>query len=254
MSTAQITITPQAPPPAYTPEPAPSITPMHMIDLALRQNEGVDKLIKLWEFQKDFEAHQAKKSYNAAFTAFKVNAPTIIKDGKVDYEPKAGNGPNVKYDYATLYTVCEAIIPALAAQGITHRWVTSDQKDNQITVTCILTHVDGHTESATLRGPLDTSGGKDAIKSIASSKSYLERYTLLAVTGMTAKGHDDDGGIPEEAPTAAPDPIMSAKTIPELQEAFMRLYSAAKKDGNAEACKAIGAAKDKRKKELENGK
>lgn len=227
------------------------VTPMQMLQAGMSQNVDIDKMIQLWDLQKDWEAHQARKAYNAAFAQFKANAPKIFKDSKVDYTPKSG-GQQVKYDYANLYAVCEAIIPALAAVGITHRWVPSDQTDGQITITCILTHVDGHSETATLRGPLDNSGGKDPIKAIASSKSYLERYSFLAVSGMAAAGHDDDGGQPEEEKPAQQDPIRSAKTLKELQEAFFAMYKGAEKAGDKKAMTAIIAAKDARKKELQN--
>jgi len=37
------------------------------------------------------------------------------------------------------------------------------------------------------------SGNKNPIQAIASTVSYLERYTLLAITGLTTKDMDDDG-------------------------------------------------------------
>jgi len=226
------------------------VTPMQLLQIAMNQNADIDKLTRLWELQKDWEAHEARKAYNAAFAAFKLSAPKITKNEEVDYTPRNG-GPPVKYNYATLDHVCAAIIPALAAVGIGHRWVTSDQTQNSITVTCILTHVDGHSESATMNGPLDTSGNKDAIKSIASSKSYLERYTLLAVSGMAAAGHDDDGGQPEEQPQPKKDdPIRGAATLEDLQKAYFSAYRAAEAANDKPAMDAIRKAKDVRKAEL----
>jgi hypothetical protein len=34
---------------------------------------------------------------------------------------------------------------------------------------------------------------KNAIQQVASTTTYLQRYTLLAITGMSTKGMDDDG-------------------------------------------------------------
>ena len=39
----------------------------------------------------------------------------------------------------------------------------------------------------------DTSGSKNAIQSIGSTITYLERYSLLALTGLAAHEMDDDG-------------------------------------------------------------
>ena len=49
-------------------------------------------------------------------------------------------------------------------------------------MTCQITHELGHSESVEMTAPPDDSGGKNTIQSIASTKTYLERYTLLAAT------------------------------------------------------------------------
>ncbi|MNL48938.1 ERF superfamily protein [compost metagenome] len=38
----------------------------------------------------------------------------------------------------------------------------------------------------------DNSGKKNAIQQVASTITYLQRYTLLAATGVATKGQDDD--------------------------------------------------------------
>ena len=62
-----------------------------------------------------------------------------------------------------------------------------------MSVTCTLTHEQGHSESVTLSAPFDTSGSKNAIQAIGSTITYLERYTLLAITGLSASDMEDDG-------------------------------------------------------------
>jgi hypothetical protein len=66
-------------------------------------------------------------------------------------------------------------------------------------VTCILTHVDGHFEETTLCGPRDESGNKNSLQGIASTITYLERYTFKSAIGVASK-HDDDGKASEPAP------------------------------------------------------
>ena len=60
-------------------------------------------------------------------------------------------------------------------------------------MTCVITHVQGHSESVSLQAGLDQSGGKNNIQSLGSTVTYLQRYTLFSATGMAAKGIDDDG-------------------------------------------------------------
>jgi hypothetical protein len=43
-------------------------------------------------------------------------------------------------------------------------------------------------------GPPDSSGAKNAIQGRASTVSYLERYTLKAILGVSEQEDDDDAG------------------------------------------------------------
>ncbi len=42
-------------------------------------------------------------------------------------------------------------------------------------------------------GPPDAGGAKNAIQARASTKTYLERYTLKAITGLSEQNDDTDG-------------------------------------------------------------
>lgn len=241
--------------------PQGSVNPASVIQMYITSGKDLDieKITKLLELQERFqafeerrEAHEAKKAYYAAMAQFKKNAPTITKNKTVSYDTQRGT--TTEYDHATLDHICEMIIPALAAVGITHKWIPSNQSNGEITITCLLTHEWGFSDPdpATIRGPLDTSGSKNAIQSIGSSASYLERYTLMAAVGMAAKGVDNDGNQPEAEPekTKQPDPIKDAATLDQLMSAYRRLYSAAEADNNKPAMKAIREATNARKAEL----
>ena len=107
------------------------------------------------------------------------------------YESKK-TGDTVGYSHATLDQVCDAVIKGLSDVGISHKWRT-EQPDGKVRVTCVLRHEMGGTDEATLEGPPDTSGTKNMIQAIGSTVTYLERYTLLAVTGLAVAGTDTDG-------------------------------------------------------------
>ena len=40
----------------------------------------------------------------------------------------------------------------------------------------------------------DTSGSKNAVQSIGSTVTYLQRYTLYSILGLASAEQDDDGG------------------------------------------------------------
>ena len=82
---------------------------------------------------------------------------------------------------------------ALTKHDLSFRWETDNGTEGLIRVTCVLTHEMGHSERTMLQATPDTSGKKNPIQAIGSTVTYLQRYTLLAATGMAVQGQDDDG-------------------------------------------------------------
>lgn len=158
--------------------------------MALAIEKGdLDKVEKMMELQERFEKNEARKAYVVAMAAFKANPPKIDKDKQVKFKLKTGG--ITEYKHSTLGNVTEKINGALSKHGLSAAWKTSQEK--RITVTCKITHIMGHSESTTLEAAPDASGGKNAIQAIGSTVTYLERYTLLSLTGLATEEMDDDG-------------------------------------------------------------
>lgn len=170
---------------------AVEVTPMAMLQIAVQQGADLDKLEKLMALQERWEANNARKAYVAATAAFKANPPTIVKNKHVRFQTSKGV---TEYDHATHDHVTNTIGEALSKHGLSHRWEIS-QEQNRITVTCILQHIDGHSERTSMEGNADDSGGKNSIQAIGSAVTYLQRYTLLAATGMSSRDNEDDDGL-----------------------------------------------------------
>ena len=172
-------------------------TPMAMLAVAVKQGMSIETIRELRALQTEWEADEARKAFNAAFSAFKAEAVKIIKNRAVDAGPLTGK------KYAELFQVVNAITPALSKHGLGAAWkLTKDEKD-WIEVTCTLKHVLGHSDSVSMGGPPDTGGAKSPIQARASTVSYLERYTLKAICGVSEQGDDNDGtekkaGMPED--------------------------------------------------------
>ncbi len=148
-------------------------------------NMDVAKLKELLDVQERWEANQAKKAYVQAMSDFKKNPPEIIKDKTVGYK-------DVKYNHASLHNVTTKINAELSKHGLAASWMTS-QDNGSVKVTCKITHIMGHSEETYLSAPPDATGSKNAIQAIGSTVTYLQRYTLLALTGLATYEHDDDG-------------------------------------------------------------
>jgi hypothetical protein len=161
---------------------------MRMIEVAMsRPDFDVAKLMQLMEMKERFDATEAKKAYVVAMAEFKKNSPEIYKDKNVAFS-------GTSYSHATLGGICEVVITSLADHGISHRWDTTQPGNGLIVVKCILTHNMGHSESTQLEAPPDNSGKKNSIQQLASTVTYLQRYTLLAACGLATKDMPDDDG------------------------------------------------------------
>jgi hypothetical protein len=168
---------------------AMTTTPAELLAVAVNQGADLEKLEKLMALQERWEANEARKAYVAAMTTFKAEPMRIGKNKHVAFKTSTGK---TEYDHAELSDVTDVVVPRLAAHGFSHSW-TVCQDSKGITVACVLTHKLGHSERVEMTAPADTSGGKNTIQAIASTKTYLERYTLLASVGMATGGQDDDG-------------------------------------------------------------
>ena len=164
-------------------------SPAAMIKMAVEGKADLDKLEKLLGLQERWEAGEARKAYHVAMAKFKENPPKIDKDKTVKYK-------DVKYNHASLANVTDKISAELSKYGLSASWQT--KQNGAITVTCKITHSQGHSEETTLSAPADATGSKNAIQAIGSTITYLQRYTLLALAGLATHDQDNDGGSPVE--------------------------------------------------------
>ena len=137
---------------------------------------------ELLSVQKDWEANEARKAYTQALVALKRDLPTIIgHDSVVDFTGNAGK--RTYYTHSSLAGVMAAVTEHLSRHGFSLNWIPSTQ-GNMITVVCRLTHSGGHFEEATLSGPADAGSGRNALQAVASSITYLQRYSALSLLGI----------------------------------------------------------------------
>lgn len=158
-------------------------SPAAMIRFAITSGADLEKLEKLLVISRQWEADEARKAYHKAMTAFKADPPSIEKDKHVAFK-------DVRYNHASLANVTDKINEALSRHGLSASWKVS--QNGTVSVTCKITHEQGHSEETTLSAPADQSGSKNAIQAIGSTISYLERYSLLALTGLATHEADDD--------------------------------------------------------------
>lgn len=173
-------------------EPA-EVTPMQMLQAAVEQGKDLDYLKQLMDLEDRWRAAKAKRAYITAFATFKKNMPDVVKDML-----------NKQYgsDYSSLANLVNTTNRVLGEYGLNARW-DPDQSVG-IKVTCILSHIDGHSEQVSLSGPPDNSGQKNPLQQIKSTLTYLQGATFQAITGVVARSAsaDDDGNGAGKKPEA----------------------------------------------------
>lgn len=218
------------------------VSPMTLLSIAVSQGADLDRLERLMDMQQRYEAMESIKAFNQAFSAFKAESVSIVKNVTITDGPLKGK------KYADLFCVVAAVTPALSKHGLSISWRLTKDEPTWIEVTATLRHISGHKEEVAMGGAPDTGAAKNAIMARASSISYLERYTMLAITGLSASDIDNDGATVTDKELES---LTSAKTMEELTTEFEVLYRAATTAKDREAQARIIAAKNKRKAELE---
>jgi hypothetical protein len=165
----------------------------------------IEKFERLMALRERVGLADARRAFYAALARAKGEFGPIIKTRVVDYEHKSGDG-RTNYKYEELADVGAVVDPILSKHGLSYRH-KSTQEGPKIKVTCILSHEDGYAEENSLEGVEDKSGMKNPNQAIASTVTYLQRYTLKEALGIGA-GRDDDGlgGSPAD-PAIEPDDV-----------------------------------------------
>lgn len=165
------------------------MNPSELLTLAVDKDLDIEKLSKLMQMQKEWQVDQARRAFFEAMTSFQSEVPEIRKSKKVSFG-------DTRYDYAPLSDITRQIKDKCKEHGLSYRWEIKDNKE-EISVTCLITHLDGHTEQTTMTANPDDSGKKNKIQSRGSAIEYLKRYTLIGALGLSTTDSDIDGVMPE---------------------------------------------------------
>ncbi len=162
------------------------INPGQLLEIAIKKDLDINKLERLMDLQERWEKRQAKKAFHQAMNEFQAKKPKLTKTKKADF----GKG-KASYFFNPLDKLQEAVDPVLSKYGLSYRWERKESP-NLIRITCVVSHVDGHSEETWMESGPDASGNKGPLHAIGSARSYLKRYTLEDAFGLSS-GDDDDG-------------------------------------------------------------
>lgn len=200
-----------------------TVSPTTLLQLAIQKGVDVVQLEKLMDLQERWNKQQANKKFLIAKSSFQGDCPELKKSKKVDFPSKSGGG-NIKYSYTPLGSITEQIKKFLQKNGLSYRWELNDTSE-EIKCTCVVSHIDGHSEQTSLSAKKDATGSKNEIQMRGSTVTYLQRYTLIAALGISTADEDKDGAGTKlaeinnvELPQQVKDDILLMTTVKELDK------------------------------------
>jgi hypothetical protein len=196
-----------------------ALTPLEILNRAVSSGATTETLAQLMTLQERWEANQARKAFVEARARAKAKlVETPILKNRIGHNNKR---------YADFSAYATVIDPVLADNDLSYGFET--EYTDRITVTCVLSHADGHETRNALSGPPDKTGNKNDIQAIGSTVTYLQRYTLTAALGLSAS-EDDDGKAGGAGPTLSDEQVqelgqlLAANKIP--VEKFLKVLKA----------------------------
>lgn len=160
-----------------------------LLALAVKGGATAESLERLISLQERASVALARSAFVRAMAELQSELPIIkkLKEGVVA-------------KFAPLEDVVEMTRSIIKKHGFSYRWNTS-QTDKNIRVVCIATHVNGHSEETEMTSEIEEvvtgreSGRatKSAPQRVASTITFLKRYTFINMFGVVVAGEDFDG-------------------------------------------------------------
>lgn len=169
------------------PERSPD-QPQDLLRLAVERGASVDTLERLMAVRRELRAEEAKGAFDAAMAAFQAECPIIIKSRGVLEK----NSDQVRYRFAPLDVIVTKVRPLLQKHGFAYQ-LDAEVKGAEVTATCRVTHVGGHSESSKFAVPIDPKAYMSDQQKFASALTFAKRYAFTNVFGIMTGDQDNDG-------------------------------------------------------------
>ncbi len=162
---------------------------MSVIERAARDG-NIEVAERMLAMQERILARNAELAFNESMRASQEEMPKVLRN-------KRNEQTNSKY--ADLEKVNDAIVPVYTKHGFSLSFGTdSSSLEGHIGITCMVSHVQGHSRPYRCDMPLDLVGlkgnaNKTATHAHGSTMSYGRRYLALLIFNVTLTNEDRDG-------------------------------------------------------------
>jgi hypothetical protein len=169
----------------------PANSAVSIIQSAIASGIDPASLRELLNVRREWEADEARKSFNRSMTDCQRELPVVVK---CQARNSHTNSDYVRYD-----DLMKVAKPIIRKHGITISFGEKPcDRDGFILVHAVVRHEDGHAEEFYRYAPIDNVGAKgNATKTLLhgcqSSMSYMQRKMIESIFGIAESDEDDDG-------------------------------------------------------------
>lgn len=204
-------------------------TAVDQLERLLARGNSPDEIGKILDVFERMQKMEAEKAFNVAFAQFQQDCPPINKGTPVSYV--TGSGNRMEYNYASLQQVDEIALPHLNRNGLSRRFGDMTVKEGMLTVSCILSHVQGHCISAIGTYPVESTTKVSAQQKFGMAETYAKRRAFANVAGLRLSDPDTDGNEPNTEP---------GELITDSQKKALMTLIADTQSDEAKFCKYMG--------------
>lgn len=145
-----------------------------------------------------------------------------------------------KTRYATLASVIDALRGPFSENGLCH-WAEVGAHDNVASVTVYVGHCDGGIISSRQEQVVTEEKGINGVQGAGKVITYMRRYGLMALSGMSSVDDDDDGATaprPATPPAAPAAPVEPKKDAQEFVAKVLEACANAKSASDVESARS----------------
>jgi len=152
------------------------------------------KVQALMEMYYKDQDRKAARLFMADFASMQGELPRVVATRR---------NAQTQSDYAAIEDINKIVTPKLAGYGFGLLFKTKEQTDKDVTMEVTLTHGSGHTESTSIKMPLDDVGlagktNKTKVHGTGSAITYARRVALCSILNISIGGEDKDGNAPSD--------------------------------------------------------
>ncbi len=163
-----------------------------LMELAIKADK-VDALERLVALDERMSARRAAQEFAEAMAKFKETCPPVPRRTQNSQFFVTKNGSKSPRMYATLEDIEATVRGPLAACGLSFRWGDSRLEGGMLHLTCIVSHVGGHSVSSGVVLPVESRAGCSEAQKFGAVMTYAQRFSLIQALGLTTCDEDADG-------------------------------------------------------------